>query len=107
MLVNADDLRRLGSATAGVTDTDVYTVPTNSAATVWRMEICNTDAVARTFTVKLNGVELYFAAPLTAPGTVSYDGPQTLHAGEKIQVSADAAGKVKIYVTGKQFPFRG
>lgn len=97
--------RRLGSVTAGASDTQVFQVPAGRVAQVWMFSICNSDTVPRTFTLKLNGVEIYSGETLGASETLRIEGgPDCLHGGETVQISADAAGKVKIYVSGDLLP---
>ncbi|HEX8829851.1 MAG TPA: hypothetical protein VF705_01740 [Longimicrobium sp.] len=95
--------QRLATATAATSLTDLYTVPTGNRAEVVGITFCNTSTSAnRTVTLKVAGCPIFSGALIPISTTVHWEGWMVLHAGEKIQAQADAAGAVAIYISGGQ-----
>lgn len=63
------------------TETDVYTVPSTGTTTiVTNIVVTNTAASSATFTVLLDGVQVFADAPIAGKATVSIDMKQVLDA---------------------------
>ena len=92
------------------TSTDsAYTVPANSTLTISAFTLNNSTGTARTATVNVTPsggsahamvsalpVPISGNAPTTVPGLVG----QTLTAGGKIEIAADANSAVNVYISG-------
>ncbi len=80
--------------------TTVETVRAGRAVSVVQIDVCNTDASARTVSIQLGGYPLFNAFSLAAGATLSWQGVQVLNAGSEIAVSASAADVVAIHISG-------
>jgi hypothetical protein len=84
---------------------DLYTVPTNTATTVvTNIVVVNTGAAAQTFSILLDGVELFNETPIAGNSTISIDMKQVLDAQptnptKKIRGFASAT-TVKVHISG-------
>ena len=98
----------LKTLSAAATDTS-YTVPPNSSLTISAATLNNSTATARTVTAQITPsggsalpivsalpVPVAGTAPTTLPGLVG----QTLPAGTKLEMLADAAAAVNVLVSG-------
>jgi hypothetical protein len=82
---------------------DLYTVPTTGTTTiVTNIVITNTTSSAGTFTILLDGVELFATSPIAGNATVSMDLKQVLDANatpKKIRGFASAT-TIKVHISG-------
>ena len=85
------------------TEGDLYTVPTTGTTTVvTNVVVVNTTAAQQTFTILLDGVELFDLTPIAGYATVSVDMKQVLDANatpKKIRGNASATS-VKVHISG-------
>jgi predicted permease len=89
-------LFRGAASTSNVT---LYTVPSATTAIVTNVVVTNTATSAATFTLKLDGVDIVTAAPLTANSLATFDIKQVLDAAELIEGSASAI-TVNFHISG-------
>lgn len=82
---------------------DLYTVPTTGTTTVvTNIVVVNTSAAAQTFSILLDGVELFDQTPIAGHATISIDMKQVLDANataKKIRGFASAT-TVKVHISG-------
>lgn len=82
---------------------DLYTVPTTGTTTiVTNIVVTNTTSTAGTFTILLDGVELYATSPIAGNGTFTADIKQVLDANatpKKIRGFASATS-IKVHISG-------
>lgn len=82
---------------------DLYTVPTTSTTTVvTNIVVHNTSASAGTFTILLDGVEIFSDTPIAGKATISVDMKQVLDANatpKKIRGNASTTS-VKVHISG-------
>lgn len=94
--------RRLYRGALTGANATLYAVPSGRSAQVVDIQMCNTDAAARTVTLRLGGQSLFSAVSLAAGETLSWSGVQVLHDGELVEGSASAAGVVAVHITGAE-----
>ena len=96
MAVTSKALARIAAATSSTT---LYTVPSSTTAIVTNILVANTAASAATFTITLDGVEIFKDAAIAANTTASFDLKQTL-ATTKIIAGLASATTVKFHISG-------
>ena len=84
---------------ASTSNTTLYTVPSSQKAVVTNISVANTTATARTFTLKLNDVDLITDAPITGNSLASFDIKQVLDQNQTIKASSTATS-VNFHISG-------
>ena len=79
----------------------LYTVPSATTAVVTNILVCNTDASDQTFTLSLDGVEIFSTTTINASGTISIDLKQALATTKTISGLSSSAN-VKYHITGTE-----
>jgi hypothetical protein len=101
MAVTSKTLYR--GAASLTTTTTLYTVPTTSTTTVvTNIAVTNTDTAAATFTLTLDGTDLFTTAAIAASTTAFFDVKQVLaaNATPKIIKGGASATTVKFHISG-------
>jgi len=96
MAVTSKVLARTAAATSSTT---LYTVPAATTAVVTNIVVTNSAATAATFTITLDGVDLFKDAALAANSTALIDLKQVL-ATTKIIAGLASAVTVKFQISG-------
>jgi hypothetical protein len=91
--------KALARAAAATSSTTLYTVPASTTAIVTNIVAVNTATAAATFTITLDGVELFKDVALAANTTAAFDLKQTL-ATTKIIAGLASATTVKFHISG-------
>jgi phage-related protein len=86
-----------GAFATGITT--LYTVPASTTAVVTNIAITNSASSAGTFTLYLNGIDLFFTTAIAANATVVVDLKQVLTATQTITGLASAT-TVKFHISG-------
>jgi hypothetical protein len=92
-------IKALARGTLGTSNATLYTVPSATNTTVTNIIICNTDSSDQTFSLLLDGIEIFSNTTVVANGVVSMDLKQTLAATKIISGSA-SVGAVKYHING-------
>ena len=95
----ATTTKALARTAAATTSTTLYTVPSSTTAIVTNILVANTATSAATFTMTLDGVEIFKDAALAANSTATFDLKQTL-ATTKIIAGLASATTVKFHISG-------
>lgn len=96
MAVTSKALARTAAAT---TSTTLYTVPASTTAVVTSIVVANTATSSATFTITLDGIEVFKDVPISANTTATFDLKQTL-ATTKIIAGLASATTVKFHISG-------
>ena len=96
MAVTSKALARTAAAT---TSTTLYTVPSSTTAVVTNIVVTNSAASSATFTITLDGVDLFKDAAIAANSTAGFDIKQVL-ATTKIIAGLASATTVKFHISG-------
>ena len=91
--------KALARGSAATTSTTLYTVPSATTTVVTNIVVTNSAATAATFTITLDGVELFKDVALAANTTAAFDLKQTL-ATTKIIAGLASATTVKFHISG-------
>lgn len=91
-------LSRGSFATSSAT---LYTVPSSTTAVVTNILVCNTDASDQTFSILLDGIEIFSTTDLGAKGTISIDLKQAL-ATTKLISGLASSTNVKYHISGTE-----
>lgn len=91
--------KALARAAAATSSTTLYTVPSATTAVVTNIVVTNSAATAATFTLTLDGVELFKDAALAANSTAMFDLKQVL-ATTKVIAGLASATTVKFHISG-------
>lgn len=91
--------KALARTAAATTSTTLYTVPSATTAIVTNIVVSNSAATAATFTITLDGVELFKDTALAANSTAMFDLKQTL-ATTKVIAGLASATTVKFHISG-------
>jgi hypothetical protein len=91
--------KALARTAAATSSTTLYTVPSSTTAIVTNIVVANTAATAATFTITLDGVEIFKDVALAANTTAMFDLKQTL-ATTKIIAGLASATTVKFHISG-------
>jgi hypothetical protein len=89
-------LARIAAATSSTT---LYTVPASTTTVVSNIVVTNSAAAAGTFTITLDGVDLFKDAAIAANSTAAFDLKQVL-ATTKIIAGLASAVTVKFHISG-------
>jgi hypothetical protein len=96
MAVTSKVLARIAAATSSTT---LYTVPASTTAVVTNIAVTNSASTAATFTITLDGVDLFKDAAIAANTTALIDLKQVL-ATTKIIAGLASAVTVKFHISG-------
>jgi hypothetical protein len=91
--------KALARTAAAVTSTTLYTVPSSTTTVVTNIVVSNAASSSATFTITLDGVELFKDTALAANSTAMFDLKQTL-ATTKIIAGLASATTVKFHISG-------
>ncbi len=91
--------KALARAAAATSSTTLYTVPSATTAVVTNIVVTNSAATAATFTLTLDGVELFKDAAIAANSTAMFDLKQVL-ATTKVIAGLASATTVKFHISG-------
>lgn len=91
--------KALARTAAATSSTTLYTVPGGTTAIVTNIVVVNSAATAATFTITLDGVDLFKDVALAANTTAMFDLKQTL-ATTKIIAGLASATTVKFHISG-------
>lgn len=93
---------RLAQGTAGIGLSTVYTVPVGSTAIIKAITLCNKTIQSVAITMTFAGTYVLYSHGITNYDTLTIPFiDQVLQAGEVIQVSANFAGSIDFYISGK------
>ncbi len=84
---------------ASTSNTTLYTVPSSQKAVVTNISVANTTATARTFTLKLDDIDLITDAPIAGNAIATFDMKQVLDQNKTIKGSATATS-VNFHISG-------
>lgn len=96
MAVTSKTLARTAAAT---TSTTLYTVPASTTTVVTNIVVTNSAASSATFTITLDGVDLFKTVALAANSTAMFDLKQVL-ATTKIIAGFASATTVQFHISG-------
>lgn len=91
--------KQMARGAAALTNTTLYTVPAATTSVVTNVVVTNTAASAATFTLTLNGVDLFKTAAIAANSTAFIDLKQVLSATQLISGLASAI-TVNFHISG-------
>ena len=91
--------KALARAAAATTSTTLYTVPSATTTVVTNIVVTNSAASAATFTITLDGVDLFKTVSLAANTTAAFDLKQVL-ATTKIIAGFASATTVNFHISG-------
>jgi len=95
----ATTTKALTRAAAATSSTTLYTVPASTTTVVTNIVVTNSAATAATFTITLDGVDLFKDAAIAANTTAMFDMKQVL-ATTKIIAGLASAVTVKFHISG-------
>lgn len=84
----------------GFADTNGTLFTVTGTVVITSVVICNTNAAAQTFTLELDGIELFDAVSVPGDTTVIAEVKQTMTNGTLIEGSASVATDVKVHISG-------
>ena len=84
----------------GFADTNGTLFTVSGTVVITSVAICNTNAAAQTFTLELDGIELFDTASIAADSTVIAEIKQTMTNATLIEGSASVADDVKVHISG-------
>ena len=96
MATTTKALARIAAATSSTT---LYTVPASTTTVVTNIVVTNSAATAATFTITLDGVDLFKTCAIAANSTVAFDLKQVL-ATTKIIAGFASAVTVIFHISG-------
>lgn len=96
MAVTTKALARTAAATSSTT---LYTVPASTTAIITNIVVTNSAASAATFTITLDGVDVFKDAAIAANTTAMFDMKQVL-ATTKIIAGLASATTVRFHISG-------
>jgi hypothetical protein len=91
--------KALARTAAATTSTTLYTVPSATTTIVTNIVVTNSASTAATFTITLDGVDLFKTAAIAANSTAMFDLKQTL-AATKIIAGLASAITVSFHISG-------
>jgi len=91
--------KALSRGSAATSSTTLYTVPASTTAVVTNIVVTNSAASAATFTITLDGVDLFKDAAIAANTTAGFDIKQVL-ATTKIIAGLASATTVRFHISG-------
>ena len=86
---------------ASLTNTTLYTTPSNTTAVITNIVVSNTSATPLTFTINLNGTAILSSVSIAANSSAFFDLKQVLPAGQVLSGSASAVS-VNFSISGVQ-----
>ena len=95
----ATTTKALFRGAAATTSTTLYTVPASTTAVVTNIVVTNSAASAATFTITLDGVDLFTTASIAANSTAGFDIKQVL-ATTKVIAGLASATTVRFHISG-------
>lgn len=95
----ATTTKALARTSAATSSTTLYTVPASTTAVITNIVVTNSAATAATFTITLDGVDLFKDAAIAANSTVGFDIKQVL-ATTKIIAGLASATTVRFHISG-------
>ena len=95
----ATTTKALTRAAAATSSTTLYTVPASTTTVVTNIVVTNSAANAATFTITLDGVDLFKDAAIAANTTAMFDMKQVL-AATKVIAGLASAVTVKFHISG-------
>jgi len=95
----ATTVKTLVRAAFGTGSATLYTVPGSTTAVVSNIVVTNSAASAATFTLQLDGIDLFKDAAIAANSTAMFDLKQVLTTGKLIAGLASAT-TVKVHICG-------
>ena len=95
----ATTTKALARTAAAVTSTTLYTVPASTTTVVTNIVVTNTAASSATFTLTLDGVDMFTTVALAANSTAMFDLKQVL-ATTKIIAGLASATTVNFHISG-------
>jgi hypothetical protein len=91
--------KALARTAAATSSTTLYTVPSSTTAVVSNIVVTNSAATAATFTITLDGVDLYKTCAIAANSTAMFDLKQVL-ATTKVIAGFASAVTVSFHISG-------
>ena len=91
--------KALARAAAATSSTTLYTVPASTTTVVSNIVVTNSAATAATFTITLDGVDLYKTCAIAANTTAMFDLKQVL-ATTKVIAGFASAVTVSFHISG-------
>lgn len=91
--------KALARTAAATSSTTLYTVPSATTTVVTNIVVTNSAASAATFTITLDGVDLFKTTAIAANTTAAFDLKQTL-AATKIIAGLASATTVSFHISG-------
>lgn len=95
----ATTTKALARTAAALTSTTLYTVPTSTTTVVTNIVVTNSATSAATFTITLDGVDLFKDVAIAANSTSVIDLKQVL-ATTKVIAGLASATTVKVHISG-------
>ena len=95
----ATTTKALARTAAATTSTTLYTVPASTTTVITNIVVTNSATSAATFTITLDGVDLFKDAPIAANSTAGFDIKQVL-ATTKIIAGLASATTVRFHISG-------
>lgn len=95
----ATTTKALARTAAATTSTTLYTVPASTTTVVTNIVVTNSAATSATFTITLDGVDLFKDVALAANTTAMFDLKQVL-ATTKIIAGLASATTVRFHISG-------
>ena len=95
----ATTTKALARTAAATSSTTLYTVPASTTTVVTNIVVTNSAASAATFTITLDGVDLFKDAAIAANSTAGFDIKQVLET-TKIIAGLASAVTVKYHISG-------
>lgn len=91
--------KALARTAAATSSTTLYTVPSSTTTVVTNIVVSNSAATAATFTITLDGIDLFKTTAIAANSTAGFDIKQTL-ATTKIIAGFASATTVNFHISG-------
>jgi len=95
----ATTTKALARTAAATSSTTLYTVPASTTTVVTNIVVTNSDSAAGTFTITLDGIDLFKTCAIAANTTATFDLKQVL-ATTKIIAGFASAVTVKFHISG-------
>ena len=95
----ATTTKALARTSAATSSTTLYTVPASTTAVITNIVVTNSASSAATFTITLDGVDLFKDAAIAANSTAGFDIKQVL-ATTKIIAGLASATTVRFHISG-------
>jgi hypothetical protein len=91
--------KALARTAAATSSTTLYTVPSSTTTVISNIVVTNSAATAATFTITLDGVDLFKDAAIAANSTAGFDIKQVL-ATTKVIAGLASATTVRFHISG-------